>query len=156
MQLGFVDDLKEMFQVKTWENALYLVAGGYAGGILGSIFGRMANGDKWAQWLGYISGGAVASYIIKKFFNNDAGARSAMVGSIVFPLWEVITDKINPEEIANKAAMTLGLPWSQGVTMVATASAPAPVPTTAPVTVTVAPAPVGTAPAAPVEEEHLF
>jgi len=113
--LGFIDELKNMLQVKTFESAGYMILGGYVGGILGSVVGRYLKSD-WGRWIGYLLGGAGSAYLVKKFLHNDSGAAHAMLGSIIFPLWEVVTDKIDPEELANKVSGALGMPWSQAIT----------------------------------------
>ncbi len=144
--MGFVEEIKGLFQEKTLMGMGYAVVSGLASGTLGAILERYGK-SKWAGWLGYILGGAGMAYVADRFLKKPELKGYAYFGSLFPPIWEIVTDKISPEEMANKVSASLGLPWYQAVST--TYAAPA-----QPVTLTVTP--TETAPAQPVEEEILY
>lgn len=142
--MGFVEEIKSIFSEKTVMGMGYAIASGIASGVLGALIGRYAN-SKWGEWLGYIIGAAGMAYAADKFLKHPEWKGYAVFGGLFPPLWEVITDKINPEELANKVGAGLGMTWQTAATQY---YAPA-----QPVSLTVEAAP---AQPQPVEEEFLY
>jgi len=146
--MGFVEEIKSIFNEKMITGMGYAVASGLLSGALGAILERYSNGSKWAAWLGYIVGAGGMAYIADEFFKHPEWKIYAAFGGLFPPLWELVTDKISPEDIASKVSAGLGMTWQTAATQY---YAPA-----QPVSLTVEAAPVETAPTAPVEEEFLY
>ena len=145
--MGFVDEIKGIFQEKTVMGMGYAVASGLASGVLGALIGRYTK-SKWGEYLGYIVGSAGMAYVADKWLKHPEWKGYAYFGGLFPPVWELVTDKISPDDLANKVGASLGLTWEQAAM---STYAPA-----QPVTLTVTPvAPAQPAPA-PVEEEFLY
>jgi len=145
--VGFVEEIKGVFTEKLISGMGYSIVSGLASGTLGALLGRYAN-NKWASWLGYIFGGAGMAYVAEKFLKHPEWKGYAVFGALFPPVWELVTDKINPEDLANKVAMGLGLSWQQAATQY---YAPA-----QPVQLTVTPAPAPAPAPTPTAEEYMF
>lgn len=132
---GIVDYIKEVFRSDFWKDILYASAGGLAGAFTGALVQKITNTDdttttgKIVQLGGSLLGGAIAAVAIENFAKDRAGAYWAMFGSVFPPIYEIITDKINPAQYAEKVASSMGLTWAGG----AKAAMTIPVTVTAPV-----------------------
>jgi len=146
--MGIVDNIKAIFTEKTVVGLGYATVSGLASAVLGGVLERASNGNKWLGYFGNVLGAGLMSWVADKM-GHPEWRGYAVFGALFPPIWEWVSDKISPEQLADKVATNLGLTWSR-----AAMSAPVAAPVT--VTVAPAPAPVETAPAAPVEEEHLF
>ncbi len=112
---GFVDEIKTIFNERTIEGLGYATISGLASATLGALLGK-ATKNQYAQYLGYIIGGAGMAYVADKLLNRPNLRGFAIFGAIFPPVYGWVTQKINPEELANKTAMALGLNWEKGAT----------------------------------------
>ena len=141
--MGFVEEVKGIFNEKLFTGFGYAVVSGLASGTVGAILQRYGK-SKWAAWLGYIIGSAGMAYVAERFLKHPEWKEFAYFGGLFPPLWEAVTDRISPDQIANKVSASLGLPWYQAVTTTYTAPAKQ-------VTLTVSPQPTQ-----PVSAEEEF
>jgi len=109
---GFVDEIKSIFTEKTFEGLGYATISGLASATLGALLGK-ATGNKYVQYAGYVLGGATMAYVADRFLGKPGLKGYAVFGALFPPIYNWVTEKINPEELATKAAMSLGLNWSQ-------------------------------------------
>jgi len=113
--MGFVDEIKGIFNEKTIMGFGYATVSGIASGVLGALAGKFFK-SKWGEWLGYILGSAGMAYVADKFLKHPEWKGYAVFGGLFPPVWELVTDKINPEELANKVGTSLGLTWEKAAT----------------------------------------
>ena len=110
--MGFLDEIKSIFQEKTIMGLGYATVSGLAAGTLGALFERWTN-NKYAAYIGDIIGGGIMAYVADKYFGHPEWKGYAVFGSLFPPIWEVVTDKISPDELANKVGESLGLTWEK-------------------------------------------
>jgi len=143
--VGIVDEIKTIFKEDTIMGFGYAAVSGLASGTLGALLERYAN-SKWAGYFGNLVGAGIMAYVADKYLGKPQLKSYAIFGSLFPPIWEVVTDKISPEDLANKVGASLGLTWRQAATQVYTAPAQ-------PVTLAVETKP---AEVQPIEEEYLY
>ncbi len=143
--MGMFDEIKSIFTEKTITGLGYATVSGLAAGTLGALFERWTN-SKYAAYLGDIIGGGVMAYVADRYFGHPEWKGYAVFGALFPPVWEAVTDKISPDDLANKVGASLGLTWNQAAKATYTQ----------PVQVTVVPSqPVNPQPV-PQEQEVLF
>lgn len=111
--MGFVEEIKSIFSEKTIVGLGYATVSGLLSGTLGAIFERYAK-SKYASYLGDIIGGGIMAYVADRYLGHPEWKGYAVFGALFPPVWEAVTNKISPEQIAQKATMALGLTWQEG------------------------------------------
>jgi len=97
MANGFVDEIKSIFTEQTFMGLGYATVSGLASATLGALLGKATN-NKYAQYLGYIFGGAAMAYIADRFLGKPGWKGYAIFGALFPPVYNWVTEKINPEE----------------------------------------------------------
>lgn len=133
--MEFVEEIKSIFSGRTIAGLAYATVSGLASGTLGAFFEKWFK-SKWAGYVGDIFGAGVMAYVADRYFGHPEWKGYAVFGALFPPIWEAVTDKISPEQIAQKASMALGMTWQEGATQAYQ-----------PVVVEVSPAPAQTQPA---------
>ena len=110
--MGMFDEIKSIFTEKTITGLGYATVSGLAAGTLGALFERWTN-SKYAAYLGDIIGGGVMAYVADRYFGHPEWKGYAVFGALFPPVWEAVTDKISPDDLANKVGASLGLTWNQ-------------------------------------------
>ena len=135
--MGMLEEIKSIFTERTIAGLGYATVSGLAAGTLGALFERWTN-SKYAAYLGDIIGGGIMAYVADRYFGHPEWKGYAVFGALFPPVWEAVTDKISPEDLANKVGASLGLTWNQAakttyaqpvaVTVTPVQPAPQPVP----------------------------
>lgn len=145
--MGFMEEVKGIFTEKTVVGLTYAAGSGIVSGVLGALMQRAGSGNKYLGYVGNIFGAGLMAWFADKL-GHPEWKGYAVFGSLFPPVWEFVTDKISPDELANKVAMGLGMSWQQAATQY---YAPA-----QPVQLTVTPAPAPAPAPAPTAEEYMF
>jgi hypothetical protein len=145
-----MDYVKEVFSQDFIKDVLYASGGGIVGAVTGGVVQRLAGKTdadltgRLVKILGSVGGGALTAYFINRFTGDTRGAKWALFGSVFPPIYEWITEKINPEQYAEKIAQSMGITWYSGASQAYQ-----------PVVVSVTPATPVAETTAPAEEEAV-
>ena len=115
---GVLDYIKEFFRQETIKNMGYAVLGGFVGAVTGGVIqralGKTDQTGRLIKFLGSLAGGALTAWAVDRFLHDRVGAYWALFGSAFPPVYEWVTETINPDEYANKIAQKMGIAWSAG------------------------------------------
>jgi len=130
--MGIIEDIKGIFTEKTIVGLGYATVSGLASAVLGGVFEKASNENKYMGYAGNIVGAGLMAWIAEKM-GHPEWKGYAVFGALFPPVWQAVTEKINPDEMANKVAGNLGLTWHKAAmsvptptTVVVEAAQPAP------------------------------